>query len=216
MHGVRHLFSRESLPDDVCPIDGGVVHVNFNLFAKELLPFVPDNGVVVHRHTGIERTIDHGVAHRLHVNTVRANLIISMNLAIDGVCLVVEGKNLEGVGMHIQRILLREVYYNSTFRGHCIACRVVVLTIVARNHVLVDGVRENHIAIGIVRTVLGIMVDAVANERLALVLHHRASEEFGIARLGVVVAVLAIDVAGARRDIGRSDDMGCRRTRIII
>ena len=106
MHGVRHLFDREGLSDDVGPIDGGVVHVHLDFLTQELLVHIPDDRVLIHGQAGIQRTVDHRIANGLNVDSVRANLIIRVNLAIDRICFVVEGKDLERVGMHVQRVLL--------------------------------------------------------------------------------------------------------------
>ena len=139
-----------------------------------------------------------------------------MDLAIDRIGFVVERKNLKGVGMDKQRVLLREIDDNSTFRGHRITCGVVVFTIVSCQHILIDRIRQYHIAIGVVRTVLGIVIDTVTNQRLALVLHHRTAEKFGMLRTGVVIAVLTINLTTARQNTGGTHDMGRRRTGIVI
>ena len=63
---------------------------------------------------------------------------------------------------------------------------------------------------------MSIVIDAIANQRLALVLHHRTTKEFRMFRTGIVIAVLTINFATARQDTGGTHDMGRRRTGIVI
>ena len=58
MHGIGHLLGRESLTYHVSPVELVVLHIHLDDLAKELLTLVPDNGVVVHRHTRVLRVVD--------------------------------------------------------------------------------------------------------------------------------------------------------------
>ena len=138
-----------------------------------------------------------------------------MYLAVDGVRADVECEDFKGVGMHEKRVLLRIVDGDGTLGGHCIACRVIVFTVVACHHVLVDGIVVHHVPIGIVGAIGGIMVDTVANEDASLVADDGAAEELRLLCLGVVETVLAINVAGARRDVRWSYDMRHRCLRVV-
>ena len=124
-----------------------------------------------------------------------------MNLAIDGVRADIEGENLERVGVHEERVLLRVVNRDGPFGGHRIACGVVVLTVVARHHILVDGIVIHHIPIGIVGAVAGVVIDAVAYQLLTLVVQHRAVHQPRPVELCVVVPLFRVDMAFTRQDV---------------
>ena len=216
MYRVGHLLAGEGVADDVGVVDGRVLHVDAYLVAQQLLVHVPRNGVAVHRHARVLRVVHQRVADGLQVAAVGTHLVVGVNLAVDGVCADVEGEYLERVGMHVERVLLREVDGHGALGGHGVACRVVVFGVVARQHVLVHAVGVDDVPVGIVGARLGVVVDAVADERLAAVPHDRAPEEFRLLRLGVVVAVFAVDAAGARRDVRRTDDVGRRRAGVVV
>ena len=138
-----------------------------------------------------------------------------MYLAIDRIGTDVKCKNLEGISMHIQRILLREIVSHRTIGSHRIPRRVIVFSIVARQHVLIDRVGIDHVIVSMIKSCLGIMVNAVANQCLATILHDRTAEKLRLFSLRIVVAILTIDVAATRHDIRRTDDMGTRRSGVI-
>ena len=216
MYRVGHLLGREGLTDDVGPVDGAVAHIDLDEFAEELLVEVPDDGVFIHGHAGVLRVIHQRVADGLHVGAVRAYLIIRVDDAIDGVGADVVSENLERVGVHEQRVTLRIVDADGTPGGHGIARGVVVLAVVAGHHVLVHRVGIDHVPVGIVGAVVGIVIDAVADERAALVADDGAPEELGALGLGVVIAVFAVDMAGAGGDMRRTDDVGPRGPRVVV
>ena len=103
--------------------------------------------------------------------------------------------------MHIKRILLGVIHGNSTISSHGITRRVVVLTIVSCQHVLIDRIFINHIPIGITRTFFGIMIDTVTYNRAPLVFHHRPTEKLRCFRFGIIITILTVDVTTARRNV---------------
>ena len=197
-------------------VNSRVLHKYPYLLACQLLTIIPHYRITVHIHAGIERRIDQRVAHGLHITTIGSHLIIGMYLAIDRIGTDIKCKNLKGVGMHIQRILLGEVVSHRTISSHCIACGVVVFRIVARQLVLVDRVGIDHIIICMIQTGLGIMIDTITNQRLTTILHHRTTKEFRLFSLSVIVAILTIDMAATRCDIRRTDDMSTGRAGVIV
>ena len=194
MDAVRHLLCGEGLSHDVCPVDGGVVHVDAYLLAKELLSLVPHDGVAVHGHDGVLGVVDQRVAHGLHIDAVSTYLIVGVHLAVDGVGIDVEGEYLQRVGMHVKGVFLREVFGHSIVGSHGIACGVVVLAVVACQLVLVDGVGEHDVPVGVADACQCVAEHAVAHDGASLVADDGASEEFRLLCLGVVVSVLAVDV----------------------
>ena len=67
---------------------------------QDLKGVVPDDGVMIHDHNRVLLVIDQGIADSLHIDTIRANLIICMHDAIDRIGVEVIGENLERIGMH--------------------------------------------------------------------------------------------------------------------
>ena len=111
---------------------------------------------------------------------------------------------------------MREVGSYRPFGEHGIARLLIVLAIVARHAVAVHCVGIDHIAERLADTCFRIMPDAVAHHGTALVRHDRTIHEPCPVVLGVIVAKLRIDMALARDDVGRADDVSHGLTGVII
>ena len=48
------LLDGHAIADDMGMVDHGVFHIHVDTVAKQLLGIVPDDGVMIHRHTGVE------------------------------------------------------------------------------------------------------------------------------------------------------------------
>ena len=214
--GVAELFDGEGIADDMGMIDHRVLHEHVYPVARQLLGVVPHDGIAVHRHAGVLGVIDQGVADRLHVDAVGTDMVVGMHLSIDGVGVDVEGEDLERVGMHEQGVALREVNDHGAVGEQGIARLLVVLTVVARHAVLIDGVGIDDIAEGLVQSALTVVIDAVADELSALVVQDRAVHEPCTFELRVIVALLGVDMAVAGDDVGGADDMGHGEARVVI
>ena len=195
--GVEHLLDGQRLTNDVGTVEDRVLHVGANLLTQHLLVDVPDDGVMIHDHNRVLLVIDQGIADSLHIDTIRANLIICMHDAIDRIGIEVIGENLERVGMHEKRVTLGEVDGNSPVGGHRVARSLVVLQVVTDEHVLVDGVVHLHVAKGIAHAALAVVIDTIAHQRTALVADNGAPVQLGVVGLRVVITVLGIDMAAA-------------------
>ena len=213
---VRHLLDGEGVVDDVGMVDDGVLHEHLDGVADELLTVVPDDGVVVHGHAGVEGVVDEGVADGLDVDAVCAHLVVGVDLAVDGVGVDVEGEDLERVGVHEERVALGVVDGDGTVGTHGIAERVAVLAVVAGELVLVDGIDVDDVVIGLADARLLVVPDAVADEHLALVAEDGAIEEAGPLVAGVVVAALGVDMAASRSDVGWSDNLGHAGMGVVV
>ena len=143
-------------------------------------------------------------------------MMISMDLAIDRVSLDVEGDDLERIGMHEEGVALRVVDGYSAVRTHRIARILVVLSIVAREFVAIDGVDINHIIERLTEAHLTVVVDAVAHKHPAIVGKYGTVHKSGTLQLRVVIALLRIDMVVAGGDVGRTDDMGHRVVSVVI
>ena len=97
--------------------------------------------------------------------------------------------------MHEERVLLREIHRDGILGSHGIAGRIVILTVVACQHVLVHRIGHDHIPVGIVGAGLGIVEDAVAYQRTPLVVDDRTSEELRLFCACVIIAVFTVDDA---------------------
>ena len=92
-----------------------------------------------------------------------------MHHAVDRVGVDVEGIELQRVGMHIERVLLRIVFHESLACGVAIACLVVIEQVVAKELVLVHRVLIDHVAEAFVQTCRVVVEQAVAGDGLLLV-----------------------------------------------
>ena len=101
MDRVRHLLDGESLSDDMSPVDGRVFHIHPYLLAEELLVHIPYYRVAIHDHTRVQGVIYQGVAHRLHIDSIGAYMVVGVYLAIYRVGIDVEGKDLKCVCVHV-------------------------------------------------------------------------------------------------------------------
>ena len=173
-------------------VDGGVLHIHVDNLAKQLLVLVPHYRVLIHRHARVKRVIHERVAHCLHVNPVCPHLVIGMNLAIHRVGVDIECEYLKRVGMHEESVLLRVVDSHRLLGCHGISLLVVIIAIVAGEHVLVDRVGINHVVERLAHTRLTVVEHTVANHRLSLVLQHRTPKEFRLFRLGVIISILGV------------------------
>ena len=116
-----------------------------------------------------------------------------VNLTIDRIRLDIEGNNLEGVGMHIERVALRIVNGHGRIGTDSIARRFPVFTIVARQLILIHRVDIDNITESLTKSLFTIIVDTVAHHRLAPIAQHRTVHQPGLILTCVVVALLGID-----------------------
>ena len=143
-------------------------------------------------------------------------MMIRMDLAIDRVSLDVEGDDLERIGMHEEGVTLRVINGHSAVRTHRITRILVVLAIVAREFVLIDGVDINHIVECLTEPHLAIVIDAVAHKHPTIVGKYGTVHEASTFKLRVIIALLGIDMVVAGGDVGRADDMGHRVVSVVI
>ena len=143
-------------------------------------------------------------------------MMIRMDLAVDRVCLDVEGDNLECVGMHEEGVALRVVDGYCAVRTHRIARILVVLSIVAREFVAIDRVDIDHIIERLTEAHLTVVVDAVAHKHPTIVGKYGAVHETGTFKLRVIIALLGIDMVVAGGNVRRTDDMGHRVVGVVI
>ena len=94
--------------------------------------------------------------------------------------------------MHEESVLLRVVDSHCLLGGHGIPLLVVIVAVVAGEHILVDRVGINDVVERLAHSRLTVVEHTVAHHRLALILHHRASEEFRFLGLGVIISILGV------------------------
>ena len=97
MYAVRHLLDRESLTDDMGKTDGGVSHISSDFLTEHLPVGIPDNRILIHRHTGILRIEDQRIADSLHVVAESTDMRIGMHLAIYRICIDIESIDAHGI-----------------------------------------------------------------------------------------------------------------------
>ena len=216
MHRVE-LLHHKCLPLHIYAVDCRVGHKYVNLLAKHLFRVTPHDGVLVEREFPLFRGIDQGVAHRLHVGAIGADVEIAVELAVHGVGVDVIGEHPYGVGMDIQRIgALREVARQRPLRSHGLTGLLKVDAVVAGEYVLILGVFAGdvieclHHAGGLV-VINGVAAhDAVASKR------HRSVVKARLLALGVVIAEFGIDAVAVAVYIRRSDSFRPFRLRIVV
>ena len=173
---ITQLFDRKSLIDDVGMVYNRILHKHLDELAHQLLTVVPHNGILIHRHAGVEGVVYQRVTHSLNINSVRAYLIIRVYLTVNRVSIDIKSEDLERISMHIQGVTLRKIHHYSTIGTHGIARHVVVFSEIARQLVLIDSVGIDNIIKGLADTCLFIVYHTVAHQRLALIGQHRAIE----------------------------------------
>ena len=87
-----------------------------------------------------------------------------MNHAIDGVGIDIERIDLECVGMHKERVTLREVDGHGTIGKQGVARLLMILTVFARQPVLMDGVCIDDMTESFAQSGLRVIVDTVADK----------------------------------------------------
>ena len=138
-----------------------------------------------------------------------------MHLAVDRVGVDVEGIELQRVGMHIERVLLRIVFHERLACGVAIACLVVIEQVVAKELVLVHRVFVDHIAEAFVQTRRVVVEQTVASDGLLLVHDGGAAKQLREVGLRVEIAVGGVDDVVARHDLRRACDVSQRCAGVV-
>ena len=97
MYTVWHLLDRERLTDDMGKTDGGVCHISSDFLTEHLSVGIPDNRILIHRHTGILGIEDQGIADSLHVVAEGTDMRIGMHLAIYRIGIDIESIDAHGI-----------------------------------------------------------------------------------------------------------------------
>ena len=113
-----------------------------------------------------------------------------IDLTVYRVGLDIECHHLEGIGMHIEGVTLREINGDGTVCTERKTGMFVVLSIVTGEFVLVNGVNKDHITESFADTLFAVVPHAVANHHLTLVVEHRTFHKPRLLVLGVVIALL--------------------------
>ena len=183
--------------------------------AQQLAIAIPCDRVFIHRHAGILRVVDQGVAHCLHILTEGTHLMECMYFAIYRICTYMIGIDLHGVGMKPHGVFLRKVDGNGILGGKAITCLFVVTQVVAGKRVLVLLVHIHHIAITATVAILHI-IQAVARDRLVLIRQGGATIQLGTLGFGVVITILGMDDTVAGNHFGRTYHVSLRLGHVII
>ena len=196
MDAVRHLLGNERLSDDIGTIHHRVLHIGLDTLAKHLLVVIPHNRIAIHHHTGIFGVIYQRVADGLHIRTIGTYLMVGVHLTIDRVGIDMEGKDLQGIGMHEQGVALGIIDRHSPISHHRISGLLVIEAILALEHILVGAIVIDNITKRLTVALLTIE-DTIAHEGASLVIENRTTIQLGLICLGVIIAVLGIDTAVA-------------------
>ena len=143
-------------------------------------------------------------------------MVEGVDLPVDGVGLDIERDNLERVGMHVEGVALGVVDGHGTVGAEGEARMLIVLTVVARQFVLIHGVDVDHIAEGLAEALLTVVEDTIAHHRLPPVGEDGTVHQPCLIALRVVVAQFGVDMALAGGDVGGADDMGQGGAGVIV
>ena len=117
------------------PINGTVVHINFNFFTKQLLRTMPNNRIGVHRHAGILGIIHQRITNSLYICTIGANFMINPHLTVHRIRIQMISNQPQCISMHKKAVTLRIINSNSTLSCQSIASKFIVETIISSQHV---------------------------------------------------------------------------------
>ena len=213
---VIDFFDGKRLSDDVRHTNRRIVEIDTDFVAEQLPPLAPDNRVLVHRHTGILRTIHHRVAHGLHIVAIGANVLETVDFPIGGIGVEVKRVDFDAVAVHIERVALRKILYQGAFRGETRACLFVVDEVVAVEFVFVLQIDVNHVAEGLAVARFVVVEKAVTRDGFLLIDHRRASVHLRLVGFRVEKAVFGVDGAALRSHFRRSDNVGNRLLRVVV
>ena len=210
------MLDGEGVANDMGMVDDRVAHIDIHQVAHQLLAVVPHDRIMVERHAGVLRVVDQRVAHRLDVCTEGADVVVGVDLAVHGVGVDVEGDDAERIGVHEKRVTLGVVDGHGTVGTHGIARILVILAVIARQLVAVDGVYVDDIVERLTESHLAVVIDAVAHKHLTLIVEHGAVHQPGPLEFRVVIAQFGVDMTVTGSDVGRADDMSHRVVVVVI
>ena len=118
--------------------------------------------------------------------------------------------------MHEQRVALRVVDGYGTIRTQRKTGILVVLAIVTCKFILVYRIHIHHVAEGLAKALFAIVVNTISHHHLTLVRENRAVHQTSTVVLGIIIALLGIDMALSRGDIRRTNNMSQRQTGVVI
>ena len=210
------LLDGECIADDMGMIDDRVTHIDMDDISHQLLPVVPHDRIAVEGHTGVEGVVYQRVADSLNIPSEGPHMMKGMDLTVHRIGINVEGDNLERVGMHKERVALRVIDGHSTIGTQGKARVLIVLTIVARQLIAVDGINIDHIEERLAEPHPTVVIDTIAHEHLTVIIKYRTVHESGTLELRVVVALLGVDMIVARGDVGGANDVGHGVVSVVI
>ena len=90
--------------------------------------------------------------------------MVGIEIAIDRICIYIIGKNLHGVAMHVDCVLIIIVYHLSTVCGHSISIFLIIFAVMSEDMAFIHGVGDNYITKSLAICYFFYSHTAVANE----------------------------------------------------
>ena len=215
VHGV-HLFDGQGLVDDVCPVDGAIVHIDLDFLAQQLLVAAPQDGVTIHRHARILGVIHQRIADRLDIGAPGPHLVIGPHLAPHGVGIEVIRHQPQRVAVHEERVALAIVHGHGALRGQRISGQFVIEAIVAGQHIAVHRIVELDMVERLAIACHPVVEEAIARQLTALVGQDGTVQQLCLLGDGVVGAPLGIDVVIVAHDVRGAQDGGYLGQRTVL
>ena len=142
-------------------IDGAIAREELDLAGGHLVALPPKDGRMVHGSNGVARIEDEGIAAALQIGAEKFNVAIGLDEA------GAVGRNwldVEGVGVHKERVAAVDLARLSSFCGHCLTAYLVIKSIISKDRHSVDAIGEHHIASGGAEAGHSIVENLIANE----------------------------------------------------
>ena len=210
------MLGHEAASGQCCPVGSAVVEMHVDFVAIDLALQVPHHRMTVHVDDGVGLVQLQRVADALHVVAVKAHLIegpqhshrVARRIGSRIVDDIVD-ERAQGVGMQVDSIFLRELACSCTARHIAVVGILVVIAVVAVQNDLVAGIGDDHIASCLAVIAVAVIINRVAQQRLAILSgNERALIQGGIVGTGVVPAVGRVDRVAVAHDERLAGDVG--------
>ena len=120
-------------------------------------------------------------------------MVKAVHFSVNGVRSDVKRIDFDGVAMHVERVLLREVLHQCTLSGKTRALLLIINKVLAVQFVLVFTIDVDHISKTFAATSLLIVEEAVARDGLLLIDHRRTPVHLRLVGLCVEETVLRVN-----------------------
>ena len=177
------MLDRQDAPEDVHVVELAPAEVEDGGVPQQLALLAPHDGAAVEREDRVLGHVAHRVSHGLSIAAVDAHISVGAEVALHGVGLlpcspealhaiqlpaIVYGHadQLQRVGCHVERVLLRVLLGMGAQCGEGVATLVVEVAVLAEELGTLHGVGQVHAAEGLAELAHAVVVDRVPRQAL--------------------------------------------------